>query len=79
MKLTENVYSVESLLYVRSMITKYAHVWFRALDKNHMPSHRMISWVDYYDNARSVSPEVWKAYCSVNNSVIYHNAGDIMA
>lgn len=79
MKIIKDVYTVESLRYVGTMLTKYAHRWNAAMEKECMPSDRITKWFYYYEDARGTAPDVWKQYCETYNRSKNHDASDIMA
>ena len=79
MKLVYGKWTVEGLHYAREMLMKYANAYNNAMEKDRMPSVRLMKWFDYYEDARGEAPEVWKAFCAKVNRGTDHNAGDLMA
>ena len=79
MKIVYGKWTVKGLQHTREMLIKYAHVYNNAMEKDRMPSTRIMNWVDYYENARNEAPEIWAQFCDKVNRDIDHNAGDLMA
>ena len=79
MKIVDGVYTVSCLVYVRSMLSKYANAYNDAASVGKLPSRRMLKWIDYYNEARDDNNAVWVAFCEKVGRVKDHDAYDVMA
>ena len=79
MKIVIGDFNVKTLLYVHSLLVKYAHVRAIAKKRNRVLPTRMQHWINYYDSAIFNYPGIWREFCDQVHLRYMHDSDDLMA